>query len=108
MKILNFKYFKPQILLILFITGLISSCNNDDDDVPGVTPPQNIIEVASSNDNFSTLVAAIQKAELAEVLSGTGPFTVFAPTNAAFTAAGITNLDNFTREQLRPFYYTIF
>jgi uncharacterized surface protein with fasciclin (FAS1) repeats len=44
----------------------------------------NIVEVASGNENFSTLVAAVTAAELAETLSGDGPFTVFAPTNDAF------------------------
>ncbi|WP_179344981.1 fasciclin domain-containing protein [Winogradskyella ursingii] len=44
----------------------------------------NIVEVASGNDNFSTLVAAVGAADLAGTLSGDGPFTVFAPTNDAF------------------------
>lgn len=45
-----------------------------------------IVEVAQGNEDFSTLVAAITAAELGEALSGAGPFTVFAPTNAAFEA----------------------
>lgn len=45
---------------------------------------KNIIETAVGNPDFSTLVTAIKKAELVNTLSGTGPFTVFAPTNAAF------------------------
>jgi uncharacterized surface protein with fasciclin (FAS1) repeats len=45
---------------------------------------QNIVEIAAGNPDFSTLVAAVKAAGLAETLSGTGPFTVFAPTNAAF------------------------
>lgn len=44
----------------------------------------NIVEIAVSNDNFSTLVAAVQAAELVDALASPGPFTVFAPTNAAF------------------------
>lgn len=44
----------------------------------------NIVSVASSNEDFSTLVAAIEAAGLVETLSGKGPFTVFAPTNEAF------------------------
>lgn len=48
-----------------------------------VTTP-NIVEVASGNENFSTLVAAVTAANLGETLSGEGPFTVFAPTNDAF------------------------
>lgn len=45
-----------------------------------------IVEVASANDSFKTLVAAIQAADLAETLSGEGPFTVFAPSEEAFAA----------------------
>ncbi len=45
---------------------------------------QNIVEIASGNKDFSTLVAAVVAAGLAETLSGAGPFTVFAPTNDAF------------------------
>ncbi len=44
----------------------------------------NIVETAVSNDNFSTLVAAVQAADLVDALSSDGPFTVFAPTNDAF------------------------
>jgi uncharacterized surface protein with fasciclin (FAS1) repeats len=48
--------------------------------------PKNIVEIASGNDTFSTLVSAVKAAGLAETLSGAGPFTVFAPTNDAFGA----------------------
>ena len=43
-----------------------------------------IVEVAAGNKDFSTLVAAVKAAGLVETLSGKGPFTVLAPTNAAF------------------------
>lgn len=49
-----------------------------------VVETPNIVEVASGNADFSTLVAAVKAAGLVETLSGDGPFTVFAPTNAAF------------------------
>lgn len=45
-----------------------------------------IVETAASNEIFSTLVQAVQTADLVETLSGDGPFTVFAPTNDAFAA----------------------
>jgi uncharacterized surface protein with fasciclin (FAS1) repeats len=47
---------------------------------------ETIVEVAAGSDTFKTLVAALTEAELTETLSGTGPFTVFAPTDAAFAA----------------------
>ncbi len=48
--------------------------------------PGTIVDVAAGNEDFETLVAAVQAAGLAETLSGEGPFTVFAPTDAAFEA----------------------
>jgi uncharacterized surface protein with fasciclin (FAS1) repeats len=45
-----------------------------------------IVAIASSNEDFTTLVAAVAAAGLVEVLQGEGPFTVFAPTNDAFAA----------------------
>lgn len=48
-----------------------------------------IAEVAAGNPDFSMLVAALTRADLVATLNGAGPFTVFAPTNAAFTASGI-------------------
>jgi uncharacterized surface protein with fasciclin (FAS1) repeats len=62
--------------------------------VPAATPEATtptteggtIVDVAISNGSFDTLVAAIQAADLATTLSGTGPFTVFAPTDEAFAA----------------------
>jgi uncharacterized surface protein with fasciclin (FAS1) repeats len=48
--------------------------------------PQTIVDVASANDSFKTLTAALKAAGLTEALSGDGPFTVFAPTDAAFAA----------------------
>ncbi|AUH33360.1 fasciclin domain-containing protein [Paracoccus tegillarcae] len=49
-------------------------------------PDRNIVENAVNSADHTTLVAAVQAAGLAETLSGPGPFTVFAPTNAAFAA----------------------
>lgn len=54
----------------------------------GATEPsnQNVVALAASNDSFKTLTAALKAAGLTETLSATGPFTVFAPTDAAFAA----------------------
>lgn len=52
--------------------------------LPGRVAAQNIVDVAAGNENFSTLAAALGAAGLIETLQGPGPFTVFAPTNAAF------------------------
>ena len=45
-----------------------------------------IVEIAAGNSDFSTLVTALEAADLAGVLQGDGPYTVFAPTNEAFAA----------------------
>ncbi len=54
-----------------------------------IPPTQTIVELAQGNPNLSTLVSALTKASLVTTLSGKGPFTVFAPTNTAFSNAGI-------------------
>jgi uncharacterized surface protein with fasciclin (FAS1) repeats len=56
------------------------------------TASMDIVEIASANPEFSTLVAAVDAAGLVETLQGEGPFTVFAPTNDAFDAA-LADLD---------------
>ncbi|WP_208559756.1 fasciclin domain-containing protein [Marinilactibacillus kalidii] len=61
-------------------------------------PTQDITEIAMGNEDFSILVTALQKAGLVETLQGEGPFTVFAPTNAAFEAL-LADLD-ITAEEL--------
>ncbi len=53
-----------------------------------MSDPGTIVDIAVSNPDFSTLVAAVTEAGLVDTLSGEGPFTVFAPTNAAFEALG--------------------
>jgi uncharacterized surface protein with fasciclin (FAS1) repeats len=47
-------------------------------------PTETVVGIAAGNKDFSTLVAAVKAAGLVDTLSGTGPFTVFAPTNDAF------------------------
>jgi uncharacterized surface protein with fasciclin (FAS1) repeats len=59
-----------------------------------VVAPTTIVDVAAGNPDFSTLVAAITAAGLGETLAGEGPFTVFAPTNAAFAALPAGTLDS--------------
>ncbi|QDV38066.1 fasciclin domain-containing protein [Tautonia plasticadhaerens] len=51
---------------------------------PAFAQEKTIVETAAGNDAFSTLVAAVKAADLVEVLSSEGPFTVFAPTDEAF------------------------
>ncbi|TDE02355.1 fasciclin domain-containing protein [Flavobacterium hiemivividum] len=76
--------FKTKILaLIVCLSIFVTSCSNDDN-TPVVD--NTITGIASKTADFSILVQALTKAELATTLQGSGPYTVFAPTNAAFTA----------------------
>ncbi|EMR02642.1 fasciclin domain-containing protein [Cesiribacter andamanensis] len=61
-----------------------------------------ILAPAYFNSNFSILVQALRRAGLVAPLLEEGPFTVFAPTNDAFAAAGITSLEGLTAEDLQP------
>lgn len=85
---------------------VIAACGDDDSSMDTTTTTAaeettttaaeevgNIVEVASGNEDFSTLVAAVTAAGLGDALSGEGPFTVFAPTNAAFEALPAGLLD---------------
>lgn len=58
-----------------------------------------IVGVASGNDNFSTLVAAVKAGDLVGTLSSEGPFTVFAPTNAAFEALPAGTVDTLLKPE---------
>ena len=87
------------------------ACGDDDDDAapeepstatadspaetggPAAKAPATVVDVAASNDDFSTLVTAVEAADLAETLNGDGPFTVFAPVNEAFAALPAGTLD---------------
>lgn len=71
---------------------------------PAAETPGTVVAVAQGNPDFSTLVTAVTAAGLGETLSGAGPFTVFAPTNAAFEKLPDGTLETLTapegKEQL--------
>ena len=82
-----------QFLLIALFVGFAYSCSDDDDSGEGgemmeeqMEESQTIVDLAVATEDLSILVAALQAADgdLVSVLSGAGPYTVFAPTNAAF------------------------
>ncbi len=58
-----------------------------------------IVEVASGAGSFGTLVAAVQAAGLVDTLKGPGPFTVFAPTDAAFQKLGQEKIDKLLKPE---------
>jgi len=70
---------------VLVASVLVSACG-DDDGAVAPTPPATIVAAAQASPNLSTLVTALNAADLVGTLSGPGPFTVFAPVNSAFEA----------------------
>jgi transforming growth factor-beta-induced protein len=75
----NLKFLIYGLLCLHIFT--FSACGSDDSDDPEIL---DIVGTASANDDLSTLVEALTQAGLVSTLQGPGPFTVFAPTNAAF------------------------
>jgi uncharacterized surface protein with fasciclin (FAS1) repeats len=68
-------------------------------DTTVVEETPNIVGVASANADFSTLVTAVKAAGLVETLSGDGPFTVFAPNNAAFAKLPAGTVDGLLKPE---------
>ncbi|MEQ8238515.1 MAG: fasciclin domain-containing protein [Cyclobacteriaceae bacterium] len=84
----KFNLFSATMLGVLALSlTFFTSCDSDDDDVvmEDETATQNIVEIASANEDLSTLVSVLTEyPDLVSALSSEGSFTVFAPTNQAF------------------------
>ena len=80
LKVRNIAVIMGIFLLMMPLSGLLAQDGT-------------IVDVAAANDDFSTLVELVTAADLAETLSGEGPFTVFAPTNEAFAALPVFAVD---------------
>lgn len=97
------------VLAILVIGGVIfgtannKSTKNDKPAASNISQPAatvgSIVTVASETPTLSTLVTAVKAASLVDTLNGTGPFTVFAPTNAAFEALPAGTLDTLLKPE---------
>ncbi|WP_350292316.1 fasciclin domain-containing protein [uncultured Croceitalea sp.] len=106
-KILTFKNF----MLLLFLSVVVLSCDKDDENgMQEMEAQKNIVKTAIDTETLSSLVAALTQADenensdLIGTLSGNGPFTVFAPTDDAFTALlqnleGFDSLEDFDTEE---------
>ena len=105
-------------LLFVFILSLVVSCNpatetttqdsattatapvaGGQENVNDSTSEKDIVKVAISSKDHTTLVAALKKADLVTSLSNAGPFTVFAPTNTAFDKLPKGTLDNLMKDE---------
>jgi uncharacterized surface protein with fasciclin (FAS1) repeats len=91
----NFKSFLSAILFIT-ITGFASNAQAQ---MASKSNSMDIVDLAISQDNLSTLVAAVKAGGLVETLKGKGPFTVFAPTNEAFAALPAGTLESLLKPE---------
>lgn len=111
-----------RLLLSFAITGILFSCNDADKDETTTTTSQstetsatpsgqsgvkddesqkNVVQVAVGSPDHTTLVKAVQTAGLVDALSNAGPFTVFAPTNAAFDKLPAGTVEGLLKEDKR-------
>lgn len=98
-------------LAAVAIVGALAACSSDDSSSPAASSAaestteatssstianegMSITDIVASDPNFSTLLAAVGAADLADTLAGEGPYTVFAPTNDAFDALPAGTLDS--------------
>ncbi|GAA0869061.1 fasciclin domain-containing protein [Brevundimonas basaltis] len=98
-----------SVLAVVAALAMLSACDSDasrKSEPPPSTAPapvpaatETVLAVAERDPDFTTLVAALQTAGLAETLNGGGPFTIFAPTNAAFEKIPTARRDALTRPE---------
>jgi uncharacterized surface protein with fasciclin (FAS1) repeats len=86
------RYSIKYIFLLTILLAIACTPKTKKDDINPASS-QNIMEILEKDAKYSTLVAALKRTELDKQLSSVGPYTLFAPNNSAFTAAGITNVD---------------
>jgi uncharacterized surface protein with fasciclin (FAS1) repeats len=78
----------------------LAACEGDDDDATTpATTSKDVVDTAAAAGSFGTLVTAVQAADLAATLKGPGPFTIFAPTDAAFAKLPAGTLDELLKPQ---------
>ena len=106
-----------RLLVVAALAAFVTGCNSSEaaketTQTAGVEQPQvgqsgvkddvsqkNIVQAASASADHSTLVKAVQQAELVDALSNAGPFTVFAPVNAAFDALPAGTVDDLMKDE---------
>jgi uncharacterized surface protein with fasciclin (FAS1) repeats len=107
-----------KLIIFISLSWLLSACNDDAEtktqSVATETPAESgqanvkddasmkdIVKVAVGSPDHTTLVAALKQADLVNVLANPGPFTVFAPVNAAFAKIPKETLDNLMKDENR-------
>src|SRR5438309_11936481 len=94
------RFFAVAALSVLSISSALAK----DPTVGGapMSPKKNIVQNAVNSKDHTTLVSAVKAAGLVDTLSGTGPFTVFAPTNEAFDKLPAGTVDNLVKPENKP------
>jgi len=93
-----------KIFILAFASAIISSTVSAQEKTvmvggAAMYPSKNIVENAVNSKDHTTLVAAVQAAELVDALKSAGPFTVFAPTNAAFNMLPAGTVENLLKPE---------
>jgi uncharacterized surface protein with fasciclin (FAS1) repeats len=104
-----------QIIAVVTLSILVIACNSDKKESNVVSTENNkdagqalvkdevsmkdIVKIAAGSADHTTLVAALKQAELVDVLANPGPFTVFAPTNAAFEKLPKGTVDDLMKDE---------
>lgn len=97
-------------VLITFLSGIEMNAQKEKTvEVGGAPmyPSKNIVENAVNSKDHTTLVAAVKAADLVDVLASDGPFTVFAPTNAAFEKLPKGTVETLLQPENKPQLQTI-
>jgi uncharacterized surface protein with fasciclin (FAS1) repeats len=90
---------KTTLRLAMLGLVLFQAVGCDDDSKDMAATKKDIVATAEGAGTFTTLVAALNAAELTTTLKGTGPFTVFAPTDAAFAKLPTGTVDNLLKPE---------
>ena len=98
---MNRKFVGIVALLVLAIASAVAGTDNPVVGGKEMYPTKNIVENAVNSADHTTLVAAVKAAGLVETLEGTGPFTVFAPTNEAFDKLPAGTVDTLLKPENR-------
>lgn len=85
------RFFSYAVFIAVTILAAMIGCRPEEYSLPSGDNPNSVAGVIKSDADFSLLASALNQAELVRPLNDAGPFTVFAPNNAAFQAGGITN-----------------
>lgn len=99
---------KNLAIAILMVTGVfVFGLNSVSAQMKNDSKKKSVVEIAVGSSDHTTLVAAVKAAGLVETLSGKGPFTVFAPTNAAFGALPAGTVETLLKTENKGLLTTI-